>query len=76
MNVLNANRDDNMNIIIEPNYELFLNIILISWIIGSPFKILFGLMKKDKINYDVYDWGDIFNGVLRLVIIVFVLMWN
>ena len=65
-----------MSIIIEPNYDILLIMIMISWVIGAPFNILFGLMKKDKINYDVYDLGDTLNGILRLIIVVIVLVWK
>ena len=65
-----------MSVIIEPNYELLLNIIIIGWVIGSPFKILFGLKKTDKSNYDRYDWGDVFDGVLKLIIVGSVLVFR
>jgi len=59
---------------IVPNYELFLNIIIITWIIEIPFRMFFGITKRAKENITNYDSGDTLNAVLKIatLIVVFI----
>ena len=58
------------NMAIQPDYELFLKILFIIMGINAIIKILAGAIRADK--PDKYGLGDVGDGLLALIILIYV----
>lgn len=63
-----------MVITIDPNYELFLNMVILYWLIIGILNLFVGIFRADKNIRTKYGWPETLAGVLfvGMVILVFV----
>lgn len=63
-----------MTIDLSPNYELFLNVILVLFLITSVVNIVVGLSRSEKIRRDTYGLIEVVSGLIGLIMIAWVMI--
>ena len=62
-----------MSIVIEPNYELFVQIWFVLWVLKGILNIRFGLSKAERKTSDKYGGNEIIVGIITIVLTIWIL---
>ena len=62
-----------MTINITPDYNLFIQILFVLWVLKGIICILCGLTQADKVNRDKYGMLEVINGTIVLILTMWVL---
>ncbi len=66
--------DDKMIIDLSPDYNLFLNIILVLFVLTSVINIIVGLAGLDKNNRRTYGLIEVVSGIVGLLLVAWVVI--
>lgn len=59
---------------LSPDYNLFLNIILVLFFASSVVNILVGLARSEKLKRETYGLIELVSGIIGLILIAFVVL--
>lgn len=63
-----------MIIDLSPDYNLFLNMILVLFFVTSVVNILVGLVRSEKLKRETYGLIEVVSGIVGLVLIAWVVL--
>ena len=63
-----------MMIELSPNYELFVQILLVMWVLRGVFSVVYGALEAEKPKQDRYGSIDIIMGFVYLLLVTWVMV--